>query len=184
MTQRGHVIFLIAVCLALTTCQAPANEGRQKNDDVVAEFYRLAGNPQQSGEIDGAALSFVAALPDADQLKVAQATALNPAASFRSYGISLLIKLRHEDDAVPKLAEMVAGGQDFTALYWGWIHSGDQSLERRMYLKLGRYFLSHADSFTTDGQRRFEEFLCQANPDGPVQPCSREGIAEKLEKTQ
>jgi len=91
---------------------------------------------------------------------------MNPAASFRLLWDFLSISYAQKMMQYPNWRN----GRRWTGLdgtYWGWIHSGDQSLQRRMYLKLGRYFLSHADHSPPMGNVALRNFLCQGKPRWP-----------------
>src|SRR5438309_1560229 len=79
---------------------------------LVAEFYRRAQKDLTSDGVGLSTQQYVSMLSSDKQAEIARAITGNPDERFALFGISLLIKLGHEDEAVPAVAEMVVRGND------------------------------------------------------------------------
>src|SRR5215813_170061 len=99
-----------------------AAEKKAKRSLLLTEFHRRAQEASSAEDISSSAQLYVAQLPLSDQVILARALIDDSDFRFSSFGISLLIDLGYEDEAVPRLARMVADGRDLLMFYWAWIH--------------------------------------------------------------
>ncbi|MDH3473716.1 MAG: HEAT repeat domain-containing protein [Rhodospirillales bacterium] len=127
-----------------------------------AEYERL----RASGKAEPA-LRFLDALPEARQLQLAR-TMLGESAAVLAYaGCGVLIQAGYEEETLPTLARLIAGGQAERDLGgrigWDWLHADDPGLFSRMTGRLGAYLEANLERYGGEERRRVQAFLDRLN---------------------
>jgi hypothetical protein len=148
---------------------------------LVADFYRRAQSDLTSEGIGFSTQQYVSELSSDKQAEIARAIIDDPDERLSTFGISLLIGLGYEDEAIPKLAKMITASRDLTGVGYAWIHSNDKLLALRMTLKISRHLLDRLDELPAEERKRAELFLCQDGFGTRIHECSKTAIVERLQ---
>jgi HEAT repeat protein len=127
-----------------------------------AEYERLRANGKPEP-----ALRFLDALPEARQLQLAR-TMLGESDAVLAYaGCGVLIQAGYEEETLPILARLIAGGQAERDLGGrmgrDWLHADDPGLFSRMSGRLGAYLEANIGHYAGEERRRVEAFLDRLN---------------------
>jgi hypothetical protein len=108
--------------------------------------------------------SYLLTLTDSQQLEVARQLSVDKQTAYANYGVKLLVRLKHADEAVAPTARLLLTGNDINGLFWSWRNYDDPCLTDSIRLQLGRYLLTRHDKLRGAERRRAEAYL--ARPDG------------------
>ena len=83
--------------------------------------------------------------------------------SGRVEGGWFLPEFGHTRDAVPALAAILASGRDQTQLNgrfgYDWIHLGDDTVFRRLIIRINRFLLANLSKYAGEERKRVERLL-------------------------
>jgi hypothetical protein len=158
-TSAGGVLaaVLLSASLALHAESTPSSQG-----GVSPETQRVLAILQgHTADLDPTfqAESYLSKLTPSQQLEVARRLAVDPSAAYVRYGVLLLVRLKHTDEAIAPISNLLLTGNDVSGLFWAWVHYDDPCLTDSMSLQLGRYLLSRHDALRGTERKRVEEYL-------------------------
>jgi hypothetical protein len=158
-TSAGGVLaaILLGASLALHAEPTPAAQGA-----VSPETQRVLAILQgHTADLDPTfqAESYLSKLTPEQQLEVARRLTVDPSAAYVRYGVLLLVRLKHTDEAIAPISNLLLTGNDVSGLFWAWVHYDDPCLTDSMSLRLGRYLLSRHDALQGAERKRAEEYL-------------------------
>jgi hypothetical protein len=110
--------------------------------------------------------SYLSKLTPPQQLEVARRLSADPSAAYVRYGVLLLVRLKHTEEAIAPIANLLLSGKDINGLFWSWVHYDDPCLTDSMSLRLGRYLLSRHGTLQGAERKRAEEYLAAGEPGG------------------
>jgi hypothetical protein len=165
-TSAGGVLAaaLLAASLTLHAESTPAPQG-----PVSPETQRVLTILQgHTADLDPTfqAESYLSKLTPTQQLEVARRLAVDPSAAYVRYGVLLLVRLKHTDEAIAPISKLLLTGNDVSGLFWAWVHYDDPCLTDAMSLRLGRYLLGAHDALQGTERKRAEEYLAAGAPAG------------------
>jgi HEAT repeat protein len=130
------------------------------SDRAEYERLRAGGKPEP-------ALRFLDALSKARQLQLARSMLGESDAVLAYAGCGVLIQAGYEEETLPTLARLIAGGQAERDLGgrigWDWLHADDPELFSRMSGRLGAYLEANTGRYAGEERRRVEAFLDRLN---------------------
>jgi hypothetical protein len=154
----------VAIALALqgiTRERALAAEG---SPEAARVFAMLKSHAADSDPTYGAD-SYLLTLTDSQQLEVARRLSTDKQTAYANYGVKLLVRLKHADEAVEPTARLLLDGKDINGLFWTWRNYDDPCLTDSIRLQLGRYLVGRYDKLHRAEKQRAEGYLAGAGAD-------------------
>ena len=150
-----------AVALACAWLTGPAL-GAEGSPEAARVLSMLKSHASDSDPTYGAD-SYLLTLTDAQQLEVARRLSEDKSTAYANYGVKLLVRLKHEDEAVAPTARLLLTGKDIQGLFWSWRNYDDPCLMDSIRLQLGRYLLTRYGKLHGAERQRAEEYLAGAD---------------------
>jgi len=185
-TQEGNrampvrCTWMLAAVAALVGALATAEVfGAEAASPQVQRVFSLLQRERTSGDSTYFTDSYLTTLAPPQQLEVARRLSADESTAYASYGALLLVRLRHNEEAVAPTARLLLSGNDVSRLFWSWRNYDDPCLTDAMTLRLGTYLLRQYPTLHRAQRRLAETYLSGLGQ--PAGPFSLEGTRASLD---
>jgi hypothetical protein len=138
-----------------------------RSDASIDTFFARAEAVDGRRWLDEEAKGYVAPLPRPTRIQLAERALSHSDPAVRLYGVELLYQLQLDDRADQAAAQLIARGDDLTALGWAWMHSGEPDLLQRRLDGIRSALTAQLPTMTPDERERAAKFLCDGEASCP-----------------